>query len=69
MEIPPTIEGKFQINEQSGCWEWLMSLDPDGYGQIKVQGKAYRAHRWTYMQLVGPILEGNQTIVAESGTA
>lgn len=60
MDIPSTIAGKFLINEQSGCWEWLMSLDPDGYGQIKVNGKVYRAHRWAYMQLVGSIPEGNQ---------
>lgn len=30
-----------------------MSLDRDGYGQVKVDGKMLRAHRWVYQEVTG----------------
>jgi hypothetical protein len=45
--------------DDSGCWIWTGSLDKHGYGQYDVQSvgkrKNWRAHRWVYTQLVGPI--------------
>lgn len=45
-------------NKQTGCLEWLMSKTSAGYGQLKVQGEHYLAHRVSYEQNIGPIPEG-----------
>ena len=38
-----------------GCWSWIGSTDPKGYGSVMVQGKAYKAHRAAYLVHVGEI--------------
>lgn len=43
---------------RSGCWEWNLSLDGDGYGSIKVAGRARRAARTSYEVFVDDIPEG-----------
>lgn len=45
----------------SGCWIWLGHLQPNGYGTLKVGGRAGRsvyAHRVSYETHVGPIPPG-----------
>lgn len=39
------------------CWLWTGALDPAGYGRF-YDGRDYRAHRWAYEHLVGPIPDG-----------
>ena len=50
---------KYEINAESGCWEWSASFTRGGYGQFatsKLDGrKWYRAHRFAYEAFVGPI--------------
>lgn len=50
---------KYEVNAESGCWEWSASLARGGYGQFstsKLDGqKWYRAHRFAYEAFVGPI--------------
>jgi hypothetical protein len=58
MDIPARVVGKFTVNAQSGCWEWSLSQDRHGYGQIKVDGKMLRAHRWVYREVTGVDLAG-----------
>ncbi len=55
-----TVEEKFQffVQPTGFCWEWVGSLNPGGYGNIKIGGKTISAHRWVYETLVGPIPEG-----------
>lgn len=43
----------------SGCWEWKLSLDKDGYGSMKVKGKSLRASRVSYQVFKGEIPEGH----------
>lgn len=43
-----------------GCWVWTGSRDPNGYGQIAVDGRPRKAHRVAYAALVGPIPDGLQ---------
>jgi hypothetical protein len=40
--------GRFTCEPNSGCWLWLGALDRDGYGSISVDGKARRAHVYSY---------------------
>lgn len=44
----------------SGCVEWIASLNNKGYGSFGVEGcaRVQLAHRWSYEYHVGPILEG-----------
>lgn len=40
------------------CWLWTSRQDRDGYGRFAVEGKDFRAHRFAYKDLVGPIPDG-----------
>lgn len=48
----------YLVNEETGCWEWQMSLDEDGYGRLTIDGQGHRAHRWFYEQSFGSLPEG-----------
>lgn len=43
----------------SGCWIWQRGVDKDGYGATRRDSER-RAHRWYYLQVVGPIPEGQE---------
>ena len=40
------------------CIEWKGARHPEGYGQVWVKGKKWRAHRLLWTQANGPIPEG-----------
>lgn len=42
----------------SGCWEWNLRRDRDGYGHTKVAGRSLLAHRASYDAFIGPIPAG-----------
>lgn len=42
----------------SGCWQWLLKLDDQGYGVLQRDGRNLRAHRLFYEQAFGPIPAG-----------
>lgn len=50
--------GKWNVNPDTGCWEWAMGRWRGGYGQIRREGKNWQAHRWVYHSLIGPLTEG-----------
>lgn len=39
------------------CWEWTGTKDK-GYGLIRVDGRQWKAHRWSYTYFREPIPEG-----------
>lgn len=41
-----------------GCWEWLASRQPTGYGQFRAKGTMDLAHRISYRIFRGPIPAG-----------
>ena len=43
-----------------GCWLWTATKNPNGYGTFWDGRKTWRAHRFAYELLVGPIPEGLQ---------
>lgn len=45
-------------NNQNGCWEWIGATKGNGYGNIRVGGKNYPAHRLAYSMLVGQVAAG-----------
>lgn len=54
-----------------GCWLWTGTRDQAGYGQIRYDKRLYKAHRFGYELVIGPIppdmtldhLCGNQSCV------
>jgi len=48
---------KIDKNGSNGCWKWNGTKDKDGYGQLKVNKKQYRAHRASWMIHYGEIPE------------
>lgn len=45
---------EYEINPDTGCWEWVRALDVNGYGR----NGATLAHRMVYTRERGPIPEG-----------
>lgn len=45
---------------RDGCWLWLGSKTPDGYGIFKARGMQTGAHRQAWTLLRGPVPEGMQ---------
>jgi hypothetical protein len=46
--------------DDAGCWIWQRALDRSGYGGFRAGDRIYRAHRYGYELMVGPIPEGLQ---------
>lgn len=61
---PPLVAflGGFDRGEENECWDWVKSLDKDGYGQTTVRNngkiETKKAHRLAYEFLVGKIPNG-----------
>lgn len=51
------LEKTIVIND---CWIWQGAVDSRGYGQLKSNGKTWRAHRFFYVELVDDIPPGYQ---------
>jgi hypothetical protein len=49
---------KFQINHETGCYEWTGALMPNGYGEIGRGAGYVYAHRAVLELFVNPIPEG-----------
>ncbi|MDV4166197.1 HNH endonuclease [Rhizobium leguminosarum] len=46
------------VGLRSGCWKWIGSTDPNGYGRMNVSGKPILAHRISYTIHRGQIPKG-----------
>ena len=51
-------ELKYNLFNDSGCWEWQAGLTTSGYGQFWDGNTNVRAHRKSWEIYVGPIPEG-----------
>lgn len=62
--LPQRFWSKIAVNPITGCWEWQRSRFKDGYAQFSTKidtgsgRKNWRAHRYAYTHLVGPIPDG-----------
>lgn len=46
--------------DENGCWVWLGYKDAQGYGQIKVDGRAVWVHRLTYVLFKRRLRDGDE---------
>ena len=51
-------EEKYIPVTETGCWLWTASVTEKGYGEIRINGKTQRAHRFSWMYHNGPIPDG-----------
>ena len=47
-----------RVKKTKTCWLWIGCLNKSGYGNTRYQGKAYRAHRLSYLLTYGSIPDG-----------
>ena len=61
-QSPPPSASEFESFVEripfSGCWIWMRSIQPTGYGDFRRQRKHYSAHRYSYELYNGPITNG-----------
>jgi len=49
----------YEIDEATGCWNWVGSIAPNGYGVARTQGRgSMTAHRLVFMESGGSIPDG-----------
>ena len=46
---------KYVVDEETGCWQWIGSINENGYGKFSIKCKSIRAHRFSYEYYVGPL--------------
>ncbi|MEU9310909.1 HNH endonuclease signature motif containing protein [Streptomyces sp. NPDC048256] len=47
-----------KIDKTAHCWNWTGSTTDEGYGYFNIGDEKFRAHRWVFSLIVGPIPEG-----------
>lgn len=52
----------FEVNHETGCWNWTGHQYSNGYGVIKAFGRDISAHRFSYELHKGPIPDGMQIL-------
>lgn len=43
---------------EHGCWLWTASRSENGYGRVRVCGAEWKAHRYVFTALRGPVTRG-----------
>ena len=54
IELRAKLEANRRITE-SGCWEWLLAKDPEGYGTIYYKGYTRSVHRTAFKEYSGSL--------------
>jgi len=45
LNLPISLFDRLDLEPHTGCWNWIGTLNKDGYGETKYQGKKITAHR------------------------
>lgn len=48
----------WEVDDITGCWQWLLGIDKKGYGRIYADGRRHAAHRYVYERLRAPVPDG-----------
>lgn len=56
--IPAQVRFWVRVSKSEGCWNWTGRPDQDGYGRLKVGGKDYGAHVYSYTLHYGAVPAG-----------
>lgn len=63
MPLKERLQGKYEVNDITGCWVWLASEGSTGYGQISHnlgvgRQKLLKAHQATWLVFRGSVPKG-----------
>lgn len=60
VRLKGTPEQRFwpRVKKTKSCWIWIGAKFPSGYGEISVNNRSIRAHRFSYQIHYGPIPDG-----------
>lgn len=58
----PEFDDRYTQIPESGCWLWEGPYFSDGYGQLTIERKPVRAHRFMWRRIYGEIPEGLQVL-------
>lgn len=58
-EARKRIVGKIEIENETGCWEWIGAVRDNGYCRTTYKGKNWYLHRLSFAAFKGAIPEGN----------
>ena len=47
-----------KVEKTDGCWIWMASRDPKGYGTFGFEGRVHKAHRVAYILAFGEVPNG-----------
>jgi hypothetical protein len=47
-----------KVDKTDGCWEWTGTLNGKGYGQIRINGRYVKAHRYSWILHNGNSIDG-----------
>ncbi len=60
-KIDPIIRfsSKYVVDQENGCWNWIATLNNDGYGKFRKSTNEYMlSHRFSYEYFIGPLIKG-----------
>lgn len=55
MNLKSKIKNNSTTNKLTGCWIWNLAKCKDGYGQVKYNARAWKAHRLSYLAFNGSL--------------
>jgi hypothetical protein len=53
--IKERFDSKYIIDSNTGCWNWMSSKKPSGYGTFSIGYRTFHAHRMSFELYKGPI--------------
>lgn len=54
-DLTEFVVARCSVESESGCWNWNLARDKNGYGKAKVKQKDIRAHRLSWIAFRGEI--------------
>jgi len=53
-----SLKSRMKVNKKTGCWEWQLSTNPKGYGNVTFGNTGGLAHRLAWELYHGPVPDG-----------
>lgn len=55
---PGYFDSRVDVDPETGCWIWRLTVDTGGYAQVQARGRKWSAHRVSYVLAGGQIPDG-----------
>ena len=52
------IPKRYEVDPATGCWNWLIGFNPNGYATIRINNHSYTVYKLLHKLLHGPLLKG-----------